>query len=117
MKLIEKPISKKDVKEMAVKSFGSFVKAVVDIKKEIMAVDAPLHADEEAHLLSLGSQQENIWGINIYPDFHGPDFVEFDSMINLRPQQENISRGIDNPRIKQSVYAVVQKLIPDYATP
>jgi hypothetical protein len=76
-----------------------------------MAVDGELHADEEALLLENGSRQENLWGINIYPELEGADRIEFDSMINIRPSQGNRSRGIDNMEIREKVIQVVHKLI------
>lgn len=85
MKIITDKIAIGELKEMSEKMFGNLVKAVVDIKKGIMAVDAELHADEEAVLLENGSEQKNLWGINFYPEISGDDFIEFDSMINLRP--------------------------------
>jgi len=111
MKIIEKEITVQELKEMAEKMFGNLVKAVVDIEKEIMAVDAELHADEEAFLLENGSKQENLWGINLYPELSGDDFVEFDSMINLRPAQRNRSRGIDNVKIQEKIKLIVGKLV------
>jgi len=96
---------------MSAKMFGNLVKAVVDVKKEIMAVDAELHADEEALLLENGSEQKNLWGINIYPEMEGSDFVEFDSMINLRPSQNNRSRGVEDIEIQKSILKIVNKLI------
>ena len=92
--------------------FGNLVKAVVDVEKCLMAVDAELHADEEALLLEHGSKQENLWGINIYPEFFGQtDFIEFDSMINLRPSQNNRSRGVDDQKIKKKILEIASKLI------
>lgn len=88
--------------EMAKKMFGNLVKAVVDVEKGIMAVDGELHADEQALLLEKGSKQQNIWGINIYPDKIDSDFIEFDSVINIRPSQQNRSRGVEN--LKQKNY-------------
>lgn len=37
-------------------------------EKEIMAVDAELHADLEALLLEKESKQDVLWGINLYPE-------------------------------------------------
>ncbi len=96
MKLITDTISRDELKQMANHSFGDLVKAVVDIEKMTMVVDAGLHADEEAYLLSQGSKQENLWGINLYPDSYETDFIEFDSMINLRPNQNNRTRSVDD---------------------
>ncbi len=114
MKIIEKNITTDELKEMSGKMFGNLVKAVIDIQKEIMAVDAELHSDEEALLLENGSEQNNLWGINIYPEFFGKDdFIEFDSMINLRPSQSNRSRGVDNPEIRKKILKLTNKLISE----
>src|SRR3990167_9391141 len=109
MKIIKDKISLKELKKMAQKMFGNLVKAVVDIKKEIMAIDASMHADEEAELLKNGSKQENLWGINLRPDKKGKDFIEFDSMINLKPNQNNRTRGVDHPDIRAKLIKIVKK--------
>lgn len=96
---------------MTQKMFGNLIKAVVDIEKEIMAVDAELHADEEAELLKTGSKQENLWGINLYPEMTGENFIEYDSMINLRPSQGNRSRGIDDAKVREKIKRIVNKLV------
>ena len=91
--------------------FGNLVKAVVDMEKEAMAIDGELHADEQALLLEQGSKQQNIWGINLYPDKTGDDFVEFDSVINIRPLQKNRSRGVENEEIRKKILEIVNNLI------
>jgi len=111
MKIVEEKITLEELKEMSGKMFGNLVKAVVDIEKGIMAVDAGLHADEETLLLENGSEQKNLWGINLYPEMVGDDFVEFDSMINLRPAQNNRSRGVDDAEIQKKIIAIVNKLV------
>ena len=111
MKTLSKPISLLELKEIADHLFGNLVKAVVDIEKEIMTIDAELHADEEALLLQNGSKQENLWGINLYPELKGEDFIEFDSMINLRPSVGNKTRGVDNPKIRVKIAQIVHKFI------
>ena len=111
MKIITNEISIKELREMSVKIFGNLVKAVVDIEKKIMAVDADLHSDLEALLLEKGSAQKNLWGINIYPEMAGSDFVEFDSMINLRPSQNNRSRGVDDIEIQKKILEITGKLV------
>ena len=98
---------------MAETLFGNLVKAVVDVKREIIAVDAELHADEESLLLENGSTQEDLWGINLYPEFdkNSEDFIEFDSMINLRPSQNNRSRGVDDQAVRDKIIAVVHRWV------
>ncbi|MDD5659872.1 MAG: DUF5674 family protein, partial [Actinomycetota bacterium] len=61
---------------MANEMFGNLVKAVVDVEKESMAIDGELHADEEVLLLENGSDQNDLWGINIYPDLPFDERVE-----------------------------------------
>lgn len=111
MKLVTTPITLAELDKMSNRMFGGLVKAVVDIKKEIMIVDAALHADEEAELLNDGSNQEDLWGINLYPQITGDDFVEFDSMINIRPGLKNFSRDVENKEIRQKILEIVSKLI------
>ena len=111
MKVIETPIEITELQQMAKNRFGNFVKAVVDIEKNIMVVDAELHADEEALLLEKGSKQENLWGINIYPDLSGEDLIEFDSMINLKPHQNNKTRSVEAPEIRAKITKIVADLI------
>lgn len=111
MKIIWEIMTFDELNKMAEERFGNMVKAVVDIEKEIMAVDAELHADEEAELLENGSKQENLWGINIYPEMPKGEWIEFDSMINLRPSQGNRTRGVDKPEIRQKIVEIVNKLV------
>lgn len=104
-------LSIKKLRQMSKKMFGELVKAVVDIEKEIMVVDAPMHADQEAFLIDKDSKQNNLWGINLYPDKKGKDFIEFDSMINIRPSQGNRSRGLDDKKIQKKIIEIVGKLV------
>ena len=67
-----------------------------------------MHADEEELLLESGSKQADLWGINLYPERFGTDeFVEFDSMINIRPRQQNMSRGVENEIIRLQILELV----------
>jgi Protein of unknown function (DUF5674) len=111
MKIVDGSISSADLKAMAEGRFGNLVKAVVDVERKIMALDGELHADEEALLLENGSRQENLWGINIYPELEGPDRIEFDSVINIRPSQGNRSRGVDDQTIREKIVELVAGLV------
>jgi hypothetical protein len=113
LEILDHKISVADLQAMANTLFGNLIKAVVDVKCDMIAVDAELHADEEALLLENGSRQEDLWGINLYPEFdkNSEDFVEFDSMINLRPSQNNRSRGVDDPAIREKIVAIVNRWV------
>jgi len=98
---------------MAEKMYGSMVKGVVDIEKKLLVLDAEMHVDEEQYLLEHGSSQKDLWGITLHPAKFGSDeFIEFDSMVNIRPSQNNRSRNIDNPEIR----VTIQKIISDIVT-
>lgn len=112
IKIIKDKIGKKELEEIAKEGFGDMIKAVVDIEQEIMAVGGELHADEEVALTeSENSKREFTWGINLYPGKSGDDFLEFDSMINLKPQYGNRSRGVEDSTIQKKIRIVVNKLI------
>jgi Protein of unknown function (DUF5674) len=111
MKIIDTPITVRDLASMAQAGFGDFVKAVVDVERGIMAVDGELHSDEEAILLEHGSEQRYLWGINLYPALATADLVEFDSLINIRPSQGNRSRGVDDPDLRERIVRIVGSLV------
>lgn len=111
IKIVKDKISISELKENANKMFGDLVKAVVDTEKCIMALFGELHSDEEAVLLDSGSKQENLWGINIYPDLECKERIEFDSVINLRPSQNNITRGVDDTETQKKIITIVNKLL------
>ena len=102
-------ISRKELSKMAQK-MGGLVKAVVDVKKKTMIVDADLHADQEAQLLEMGSSQGDLWGINLYPD-EQEDYIEYDSMINIRPRQGNKSRSVENEEIQKEIKKIVTAMV------
>jgi Protein of unknown function (DUF5674) len=111
MKIIDAKITVEELKKIAAETFGDMVKAVVDVKRELVAIDAELHSDLEALLQENGSEQKNIWGINFYPDLEDDDFIEFDSMINIRPSQGNKTRGVDSQEIQMNIRNIVKQWV------
>ncbi|PIP31392.1 hypothetical protein COX24_03845 [bacterium (Candidatus Gribaldobacteria) CG23_combo_of_CG06-09_8_20_14_all_37_87_8] len=109
MKIIKEKITLQELSEMSEKMFNSLVKAVIDIEKEIMVVDAELHADEYSFLIENGSNPKDLWGINLYPEKKDDEFVEFDSLINLRPSHGNKSRGVESKDIQEKIKKIVFK--------
>ena len=111
MKVVSDRIQLTELQSMSQETFGGMVKAVVDVGRGIMAVDADLHADEEGELLEHGSEQHDLWGINLYPDRPVDQWIEFDSVINIRPSHGNRSRGVDDPATRNEIIAVVSRLV------
>lgn len=111
MKIVQK-ISVAELKEMAEKMFGELVKADVDVKQRIMIVDMPMHFDGEQELLQNGSKQNDVWGINLHPeDFGTDDFIEFDSMINIRPSQGNPSKDVLDKDVRSAIIQIVNEVV------
>ncbi len=105
-------VSVNELQLMSDKMFGNIVKAVVDIDKKLMVIDAEMHVDEEQYLLEHGSLQNSLWGINLHPANYGQDnFIEFDSMINIRPSQQNMSRNVENPEVQNQIIDIVKGIV------
>jgi len=97
---------------MSEKMSEPIVKGVVDVNHQLLVVDAEMHVDQEQFLLERGSQQADLWGINIWPgQFGTDDFIEFDSMINIRPWQNNRSRSINDHNIKERIVVIVTEKV------
>lgn len=111
MQVLDTTITINELKIMVENSSRNFVKAVVDIDQDLVAIDAELHSVLRALLIEGGSDQENLWGINLYPDLTGDDFIEFKSMINLRPYQNNMSRSVDDDSTRKKIIQVVEKWV------
>ncbi len=112
MEIIKDKISIQKLKETAEKMFGNLVKAMVDVEKEIMAVDAPMHADLLELLIDKeNSEPKNLWGINIYPAKTGDDFIEFDSIMNFKPGLGNRTRGVEDENVRKKIIEVVKKYV------
>lgn len=112
MQLIETTITLQELFKMSEKMFDDLVKAVVDIETQDFMVDADLHSDLERILENNGSKSENLWGINLYPQLYGTeDFIEFDSMINLKPMLGNRTRSVENKDIQKIIRNIVNKKV------
>lgn len=111
LEIVSAPISLDAIRRAAEEQFGDFVKAVIDVRQGLMAIGGELHADEEALLLQHGARQTDLWGINLYPERPAPAFIEFDSMINVRPSQGNRSRGVDDAAVQQQIQDIVARLV------
>ena len=109
--IIRDAVTRHELNDMAKQQFGDMVKTVVDVEQGIMAIGGELHSDEEALLLDQGSVQKNLWGINLYPERPLPEWIEFDSMINVRPSGGNRSRYVESAEIRNTIITIVNRLV------
>ena len=112
MKIVKEGISLKELRGMALEQFGNVIKADIDVVKGIMAVGGELHVDMQVLLVEKeGSSGENVWGVNLYIDKEGEDFLEFDSMINLKPLHGNRTRYVEDESTRQKIREIVKHQI------
>jgi len=111
LRVVRDNIRRSELITLAQRQFGDMVKAVVDVRRGIMAIGGELHSDEEALLLDEGSAQADLWGINLYPEESDEAWIEFDSMINVRPSQGNRSRNVEDQALREQIRRVVTTLV------
>jgi len=110
-RIIREQMTRSELVTIAAEQFGDMVKAVVDVEREIMALGGELNSDEEALLLDDGSSQSNLWGISLYPSADEADWIEYDSMINVRPSQGNRTRGVEDAGLRAKIRRIVNELV------
>ncbi|MCP9472085.1 MAG: DUF5674 family protein [Nitrospira sp.] len=60
-----------------------------------------------------GSRQENLWDVSLYPEQPPSEWIEFDSMINVRPSRGNRSRFVENATIRDAIIAIIHRSVRD----
>lgn len=113
MQILQQPITRNELKALAQNTFGDMIKCVTDIQQGVLAIDADLHADLERLLLENGSNEEFLWGFNLWVDEEGEDFIEFDSLINIRVWQGNPTRDVSDPQVRLGIKSIVSKFIEE----
>ena len=110
MQILQTAITRAELAALAQNTFGDMIKCVADVKLGLLALDAELHADLERLLLENGSAGEDLWGFNLYPG-EADDFIEYDSLINIRSWQNNPTRDVSDPDIRESIKQIVGQFI------
>ncbi len=105
--IIKSHATSQQISEM-LQALDTYIKLAVDIKQCILAGGGVMHADCEAALLEDGSMQEDIWGADWNP---ASQVVTFESLINIRPRQNNRSLEITDPLRRERVAQIVQNLL------
>jgi hypothetical protein len=111
LRIVREKVARSAIATLADATFGDMVNAVIDGARGVMAIGGELHSDEESALLDDGSRQADLWGINLYPGETGESWIEFDSMINVRPSQGNASRDVLDEELRAKIRAIVTALV------
>ncbi|MEK7101948.1 MAG: DUF5674 family protein [Patescibacteria group bacterium] len=111
-RIVKESITREELKALAREQYGDLIKAVVDVAQGIMGVGGELHIDIQSLLIEqAGSRGDTTWGINLYLDKTGDDFIEFDSMVNLKPLVGNRTRGIGDETVRIAIRDIVARLV------
>jgi hypothetical protein len=105
--LFKQPASSEQIQEM-LQQYEGMIKIVVDIRRRFLAGGGEMHADCEARLLDNGSEQDDLWGANWYPD---EQRIEFESLINIRPRLGNRNIVIQDENLRKQVEAVTREIL------
>ena len=111
IKVIDKKISEKELKEIAKEFYGSMIKGVVDVQFGVLAMGGEYHMDANMILIENGSKQENVWGFNWYFDKSSNERIEYISLINIRPAQGNRVMEVQDKAIRDKMKSVILKYL------
>ena len=106
--IIRQPVTSEQLAQMS-EAFGEpFIKLAVDVERQVLAGGGELHADCETALLEDGSQQQDIWGADWYPHERQ---VGFESLINIRPRQQNLALEVQDPTLRTRIETIIRQLL------
>jgi hypothetical protein len=111
LKLIDQKITADEMLELCDAHFKTMIKFVVDVKTGKLIAGGELHADAEQEFLSLGASQSDLWGGNLYPLKKGKDRIEYTSLINIRPRDNNFGMEVENKELQDQIKNIVENLL------
>ena len=105
--ILKEPATPLQVQEM-LQEYETMIKIVVDIRRHLLSGGGEMHADCETALLDDGSEQDDLWGANWYPN---EQRIEFESLINIRPRLGNRSIVIQDESLRRQVESVTREIL------
>lgn len=111
IKIITEPITRAEALEIGKEFYTEMVKGVVDLERGVIALGGEYHMDANEVLIGDGSKQEMVWGFNVYPSIFDESWIEYTSLINIRPQVHNRGMEVESPEIREMMRDVITKLI------
>lgn len=110
--IVREPVDKETLDALAKEWHHTLVKGVADIKLGIVALGGEWHMDANNRLIGEGSEQQNLWGFNVYPKEKGDAAIEYNSLINIRPMQGNFSMEITSEETRKAIRKTVALVVP-----
>ena len=102
--LIKEKVTKDDLTK-AGEDYGDYIKIDIDIETKAMTIGGEWHSDGEKILLENGSKQKDIWGGGINMSNRT---IDFNSLINTKPKQDNNSQEILDKNIRKEFGEIVK---------
>jgi hypothetical protein len=87
------------------------IKGTVDIEHNKVAIGGDYHLESCELLIEQGSNHSNVWGFNIRFEENPKGVLEFDSLVNIKPNLGNKSRSIENPEIIKKATEIIHSWI------
>lgn len=112
IEIITEPITRTEAGEIAKEIYGNMVKGVADIKRGIIALGGKWHMDANAKLTEYGSEQQSVWGFNLYTEKEGKERIEYIALVNIRPTLGNRDMYIEDAVIREKMRSIIDRLIP-----
>ncbi len=112
IEIITEPITRAEAMEIAKEIYGTVVKGVADIERGIIALGGKWHMDANSKIMESGSNQQSVWGFNLYPDKEGEERIEYYALVNIRPAQGNRDMYIKDAMTREKIRSIVDRLIP-----
>lgn len=111
IRIITDAITRAQALEIGKEFYGDMVKGVADIEKGIIALGGEYHMDAANILVEHGSEGKDLWGFNVYPNVTDTNWIEYTSLINIRPDKNNRGMLIESQEIRDRVRGIIEKLI------
>lgn len=109
--IVEKTVSLAELEEISKEYYAPMIKGVVDIEREVVAFGGEYHIDANQRLIEIGHEQKNIWGFNVILDRPRDQWIEYISLINIRPHANNFDMEVNDPEIRARMKEIVNKKI------
>ena len=111
IKILKEPITRVEAIEIGKEFYKEMVKGVVDIQKEIVVIGGEYHVDANEVLMENGSLQSDVWGFNVYLNRPQDAWIEYTSLITIRPLANNRTMTVEDENIRQAMKKIIQKFI------
>ena len=94
--------------EQAREAYSDYIKTVIDIEKDILAVGGEYHIDCEEVLIEQGSKLENLYGGGYRISTKE---VEYMAMSNYKPDLNKLTYEIMDPVVRDKLYQLTKRCL------